>query len=142
MELREHRRIPDDELLEVGEADGFAVETEIGIKQDVWLIERLVVDGIDQAANEVLVLFGGHASSSPPLNRPSPQLVTCPSESCHQTVNKVSTPTLVPSPVVRYLWLRLAIMRLRHRSPPARGARTAACARHPAARRGQGTLGY
>src|SRR5215204_540387 len=86
MELREHRRIPDDELLEVGEADVFAIETEIGVKQDVWLIERLVVDGIDQAANEVLVLFGGHASSSPPLNRPSsPQLVTCPSESCNQS---------------------------------------------------------
>src|SRR5918994_4584437 len=85
MELREHRGMPDDELLEVGEADGFAVETEIGVKQNVWLIERLVVYGIDQAANEVLVLFGGHASSSPPLNRPSPQLVTCPSESCHQS---------------------------------------------------------
>src|SRR5215213_11487826 len=86
MELREHRRMPDDELLEVGEADGFAVETEIGVKQGVWLIERLVVDGIEQAANEVLVLFGGHASSSPLLNRPSPQLVTCPSESCHQSI--------------------------------------------------------
>src|SRR5215218_11093763 len=84
MELREHRGVPDDELLEVSEAEGFAVETEIGVKQGVWLIERLVVDGIEQAANDVLVLFGGHASS-PLLNRPSPQLVTCPSESCHQS---------------------------------------------------------
>src|SRR3954447_18815955 len=84
MELREHRRMPDDELLEVGEADGFAVETEIGVKQDIWLIERLVVDGIEQAANDVLVLFGGHAS--PLLNRPSSELVTCPSKSCHQSL--------------------------------------------------------
>src|SRR5918994_3011328 len=73
MELREHGGVPDDELLEVGEAYGFAVETEIGVKQDAWFIERLVVDGIEQAANDFLVLFGRHASSSPPLNRPSPQ---------------------------------------------------------------------
>src|SRR5215212_3047271 len=87
MELREHRRMPDDELLEVGEADGFAVETEIGVKQGVWLIEQLVVDGIEQAANEVLVLFGGHASPSPPLNGPSPQLFTCP-RACYELGRK------------------------------------------------------
>src|ERR671911_2767183 len=106
MELREHRRIPDDELLEVGEADGFAIEPEIGVKQDVWLIERLVVDGIDQAANEVLVLFGGHASSSPPLNRPSsPQLVTCLVN--HATRTQPARASLCPGPMQQGILCRV-----------------------------------